>query len=237
MRHKNCARTAVCSYRSDISIKGDRVRTIVAALCATGCLLGLTSIASAQEVARLQKPRGFAFEAHLGSQLVALTGDVSLGAMHGGFFGGYKLDRVIFGLGFDIARVATANRPPGPDTSEATTALYVTPGVRVAILRTADHRVEFFGQLDIGLGGVVNEESPDNDDPNTTVRRFRLFYNIGPGIRFWAHPQFAIGAVTGVHGDFALTRTTVDVLGTSNTTSSTTNITSIFAALQVMGVF
>lgn len=184
-----------------------------------------------------QKPRGFAFEAHLGTQLVALTGSTNLGAFSGGVFAGYKINRVILGLGFDVARVASATETGANKTGDASTALFFAPGVRVSILRSADQRVDFFGQFDLGLGGVVNEQRPAPMGNQPDVTRFRLYYNVGPGVRFWAHPQFAVGAVTGVHGDFALTKTTTSVGNSSTTVTQTSTVTSIFAALQLLGVF
>ena len=49
-----------------------------------------------------QKPRGFALDIDLGTQLAALAGAGNIGLIQGGFFAGYKLDRFIFGVGFDL---------------------------------------------------------------------------------------------------------------------------------------
>src|SRR5262245_23692176 len=72
-----------------------------------------------------QKRTGFALEVHMGTQLVnlgAVAGTpTAIGLFAGGFFAGYKVDRFMFGLGFDIARVATAMSVPGADTSTADT--------------------------------------------------------------------------------------------------------------------
>jgi hypothetical protein len=184
-----------------------------------------------------QKERGFAMEGRVGTQLLALTGVGTIGAVGGGVFAGYKIDRVIVGLGFDVARVATSTTQPGSDMSDATTAFFFTPGIRVAIVRSQDQRVDFFGLFDLGLGTVVQEESPPPTGTQPDVLRFRLKYDLGPGVRFWAHPQFAVGAVAGVHGDFAYTKTSTTIFGTTTTSSQSTTLTSIFAALQLMGVF
>jgi hypothetical protein len=187
-----------------------------------------------------QKRTGFALETHIGTQLVAVGGlgagaPTTIGLFSGGFFAGYKVDRFIFGLGFDLARVASSMSVPGADTSQAQTAFFFTPGIRVAILRSHDQRVEMTGQFDLGLGTTTEEQSPSPMGPQNSEVRFRLYYNLGPGVRFWVHPQFAIGAVTGVHGDFAYTKVTPPGSNTSTSTQST--VTSIFAALQLMGVF
>jgi hypothetical protein len=184
-----------------------------------------------------QKERGFTMEGRIGTQLLALTGVGTVGAVGGGVMAGYKIDRVIIGLGLDLARVATAQSQPGSDQSDATTVILVTPGVRVTIVRSQDQRVDFFGMFDLGLGTSVQEESPPPTGTQPDVTRFRLRYDIGPGVRFWAHPQFAIAAVTGVHGDFAYTKTSTTILGMTTTATQHSTLTSIFAALQFMGVF
>jgi hypothetical protein len=196
---------------------------------------GLPPVPTVQTPPSGQKQHGFAMEIHMGTQLVALTGVGSLGLLGGGVFAGYKLNRFIFGIGFDLARVANSQSQPGADTSNATTAFFFAPGVRVAIVRSHDQRVDFFGQFDLGLGTSVDEQSPAPMGPQPDVLRFRLYYNLAPGVRFWAHPQFAIAALGGLHGDFAYTKTTDP--GTNISASQQTTVTAIFAALQLMGVF
>jgi len=187
-----------------------------------------------------QKRNGFVLELHMGTQLVSLGGvgggaPAALGLFGGGFFAGFKLDRIMFGLGFDLARVATGASAPGADMSNDTTAFFFTPGIRIAILRSHDQRVEMTGQFDLGLGTTTTEQSPSPMGNQDQVVRFNLYYNLGPGVRFWVHPQFAIGAVTGVHGDFAYLKTTPPMSNVSTTQTST--VTSIFCALQLLGVF
>jgi hypothetical protein len=205
-----------------------------------GLVLALAAPALAQEMATPlpagQKRSGFTLETHVGTQLVALTGVANVGLVSGGIFAGYKIDRIIVGLGFDLARVATSMSQTGGDTSQANTVFLFVPGVRVAIVRSHDQRVELFGQFDLGLGTTVNEQSPTpGNQPSRT--NFNLSYQIGPGVRFWAHPQFAIGALAGVRGDYAYEKDTTTILGTTATTSTSSMTTSIFAALQLLGVF
>lgn len=194
----------------------------------------LTSSASfAETPTDGQKRIGFVVEPHLGTTLFTFTTNNTsgaLGTLQGGFLVGAKIDRVIVGLGFDLARVATgANAGSGnPTVTTATTDILFTPGVRVAIVRSADRRVELFGQFDIGFGTTVT-------DQNNNTSYFHLAYDVGPGIRFWAHRQFAVGAVTGVRGEFEFD--TTHLAATNITTSQSSGLTSIFAALQLTGVF
>ena len=184
-----------------------------------------------------QAEHGVVVEARLGSELVTLvtTGPISttvstLSGLKGGIFGGYKIKRVIFGLGFDIARTAsgTSVSGGGGTTTTATTSVLFTPGVSVAIIRSADKRVELFGQFDLGFGTSVGDAIAAGESI------FRLNYDVGPGLRFWAHPQFAFGAFAGLDGAFVWDSRANTGAGTTSTSSG---LTSIFAQLQVTGVF
>jgi hypothetical protein len=203
-----------------------------ALILAVALLVSSSSFAQAPP-ADGQKRIGVVVEPHIGTTLFTFTANNTngaLGTLQGGFLVGAKIDRVIVGLGFDLARVATGanNGTGGPTVTTATTDILFTPGVRVAIVRSADHRVELFGQFDLGFGTTVT-------DQNNNTSYFHLAYDVGPGIRFWAHRQFAVGAVTGVRGEFEFDST--HVAGSNITTSTSSGLTSIFAALQLTGVF
>ncbi len=183
-----------------------------------------------------QIDHGVVVEAHIGSEFVDLltTGPTSttvstLSLVQGGIFGGYKIKRVIFGLGFDLQRTASGTSTGNTTTSSATTTFLFSPGVRVAIVRSADKRVELFGQFDMGFGTTVGDAVANGESI------FRLSYNVGPGLRYWAHPQLAFGALAGVSGAFAWDMEKATA-GVPSTTSSS-GLTSIFAQLQVLGVF
>lgn len=181
-----------------------------------------------------QADHGVVVEARLGSDLVSIatgampTSTFTFAGVQGGIFGGYKIKRVIFGLGFDLARVASGMSMSGTNvtTSSATTSIMFTPGVSVAIVRSADKRVELFGQFDMGFGTTVGGGVATNESI------FRLSYDVGPGLRYWAHPQFAFGALAGVNGAFVW-----DTRGNNPSTTSSSGLTSIFAQLQFLGVF
>jgi hypothetical protein len=181
---------------------------------------------------------GFAAEMHIGTQLFSLGtgmgGTTSFGVIEGGVFLGGKIDRVVVGLGFELGRVANGSSVTGGgDQSQASTSIMFVPGVRVAIVRSHDQRVELFGQFDLGFGTLVNEQSPAPMGPQPSTSRFRFSYDVGPGVRFWVHPQFAVAGFTGVAGQFEYDSTSQ--AGTTLKTSS--GLTAIFAALQLMGVF
>ena len=184
-----------------------------------------------------QADHGVVAQAHIGTQFVDIaTGGVNpsttgLGVVEGGLFGGYKIKRFIFGLGFDLSRVASGASVSGSNatTSSATTSILFSPGLSVAILRSADKRVELFGQFDMGFGTTVGDSVAVGESI------FRFAYDVGPGVRYWVHPQFAFGAYTGVNGAF--TWDTRSAMGGMPATTASSGVTSIFAQLQFMGVF
>jgi len=182
-----------------------------------------------------QADHGVVAEARLGSELISLatggTGSsVTFAGVSGGVFGGYKIKRIIFGLGFDVTRVASGSSTGNVSTSSANTSIAFVPGLSVAIVRSADKRVELFGEFDMGFGTTVG------DAVATGESIFRFSYDVGPGVRYWVHPQFAFGALAGVNGAFTWDTRSSGGTGMPSTTAST-GVTSIFAQLQFMGVF
>jgi hypothetical protein len=187
----------------------------------------------------VQKQAGFAFEGHIGTQFLTLAGGgtaINVGAVQGGFFAGYKIGRIIAGLGFDIERVASGTSGGmQPSTSRADTAIAFVPGVRVALVRSSDGRVELFAEADFGFGHAFHDDSTVMNPPDTS--NFHFSYQLGPGLRYWLHPQFAIGGLVGVRGDFEFDSQTINTGMGSITTSTSSGITAIFANLQLLGVF
>jgi hypothetical protein len=191
-------------------------------IVALALALGLAGPAAAQEHGT--KDRGFALELHLGTQVADVANvkeGQSYSGLEGGFFAGYKLGRVIFGAGLEYLRSATGATALGRTTSASDSSFLFVPGLRVTILTSADHRVELFGQADIAIGHAFTDQNAGN---------FLIRYQVGPGLRLWFHPQFALGAVFGLRGDFA-------DIDDGNGVSHSRGITSLFTQFQVLAVF
>lgn len=189
-----------------------------------------------------QKETGFVAMVGIGSEVFSLgnvgNNTVTLGVIEGSVFGGFKFGRFIAGLGFNILRVATGRSGTNQqDQSDAQTAILFTPGAQVAILRSSDDRVELFGAFSLGFGHTFTEQNPSPPPGGVERGNFRFRYEIGPGIRFWAAPQFAIGALTGVRGDFEFDSQKQTNGGMTVEANTSNGLTSIFAELQLMGVF
>jgi len=182
---------------------------VVAAVC-----VAVAAPAAAQQPTG-PKYRGFALEIHLGTRAVpidlGLGGTYGLPLMDGGFFAGYKFGRFMIGGSLEYGRVAHSN---GNDTS--TDRLVVMPGVRIAILRSADERVELYRQAHVGFGHAW---VTDQDGAHV------IAFQVGPGIRLWFHPSFAASAMVGLRGEHHVYDD--DSFG----------FTGVYAALAFTGVF
>src|SRR5579871_2438997 len=177
------------------------------------------------------KESGFALQVNFGSRVLDIVGAgnsaVTLGEIQGGFFVGYKFGRVIAGMGFDILRIAGGTSTNGQDTSTAQTSILFIPGVTVAALRSADGRVELFGELDFGIGTTFNSQSPPPMGNQPSTSNVGIFYQIGPGLRFWATPNFAFGGMVGLAGDFQFNNTTQMTMQGNITSSTSSAVTAI----------
>src|SRR5204862_7243167 len=113
-----------------------------------------------------------------------------------------------------------------PGGSADNTSIYIGPGARWAFLRSADGQIELLAVGDLLYrvsiaGGVV--DTATNSTKSTTTHG--VAFGLGPGIRYWLHPQLAIGTVVGVRGDFLFAD------------KATSKNVSVFVAVPVMGTF
>jgi len=160
--------------------------------------------------------QGFALELHMYAQplnVATATGVLTAPFVYGGIFGGYKIDRIIVGVGFDF----TSSDAGGG----AQIVMRWAPGLRVAIVRSNDERVELFGQFDFSFG----------HDFGSNVGNELIGVDLGPGVRYWVHPQFALSAVGGWNGNWNL----YDGVGPLPGQKSV--VMGIFAGLQLLGIF
>lgn len=182
------------------------------------------------------------FAAH--SPLVQADGNTAFAtsSLGGTLFAGYKMDRFIFGLGFLIDHSGARNKLVSPAGESSQTVDYTsflfTPGVQIAALRAAQGRLELYGSAQFGLGRSFVSRSNNPELPGDVLAtydnsNFRLNYQIGPGLRFYFIPQFALQLTTGVSGDhFFASQDTPSGRRTDNVSN-----VSIFGNLGLLGVF
>lgn len=92
----------------------------------------------------------------------------------------------------------------------------MAPGLRVTLLRSTDAKIELFGRLDAGFGHTFGDSGPGWDatlglPPGSNVGggdNLSVFGAVGPGIRYWPHPQLALVSSVLARGDYVTTSST-----------------------------
>lgn len=146
----------------------------------------------------------------------------------GALFLGYHLRRWSVGLGFELARTSRSTDDTTTVDDQTDTTHLISPGVRVALGRSADGRAEVFAQLDLGFGETLIEYN-DQQSADALYERFRL--QIGPGLRYWISESFALGAAALLRHD------RVRHERNFSTTVEETSSTDLATSLTVTGVF
>lgn len=180
----------------------------------------------------------------LGLTTLSNSGSGSVGAtrsvvFQGSLFGGYKIDRVIVGLGLGLTRVeltTDGTGPQGPQASSTKATLFgLTPGVRVTALRSQDRRAELFGQLDLGWTTVSFDSTSSGSSSSGTTKNNGLTLQLGPGVRYWFHPNLSFFFLPLLRSTWSwTTATSPDGRSTATLGQGTT---SIDADLGFLGVF
>jgi hypothetical protein len=214
-----------------------RLTALALGLAAFGLAsLGAPSPARAQDA---QVENGFALQANLAvrASLVTVNAGTNTATLPGygldtQLFGGYKFGRVLIGLGLEFLNTTANSSVGNMSTNSSVSEFLIGPEAQFAIVRSGDGRVELIGDLAIHFGHAF--VSPD---PNTNDTNFLLSYQIGPGVRFWAHKHFAITGLTGFSGELVHATTSTTVLTTTTTTTSDTSVHGILGSIGLMGVF
>lgn len=160
----------------------------------------------------------------------------------GEMFAGYKLDRFFFGLGFSIDHAGNSTRLASAagysTTNVESTSFLISPGLQVAALRAASGRLELLGAVQFGFGRAVTSRVddpvlPPSVSPSYPSTNFHLNYQIGPGLRFFFIPQFALQLLSGIEGDHFFASQDAP----SGLRADQINSVSIFGKLGLLGVF
>ena len=212
----------------------------------TSTTTSTTTVATTGDLALGQKARGLAVSLSMNGRYNVVNPDASTAAaaasIGGSLFAGYKLDRLVIGLAFDIGHVdSTSNFVAGSSTSTGSrsdTSFLIGPAAQFAILRSADHRIELIGSAQIEFGRTVTTTGqsptiPPSFSADVNNSNFHINYQLAPGLRYWAHPQLAVTLITGLAGD--------DFFYTQNQPSGlrgdVVNTVSLFGSIGALGVF
>lgn len=202
----------------------------------------VAALASAQEPSPLPPPgqleSGFAVEVGAATQQL-LIGDsdvIGFSTLRGTLMLGYKAGPLLVGVGFELISLTDSESSDGADFSVSSTSLAIVPGIRFAFARSADHRAELFGALDLGIGtmwesrsGSVCDMDPSVCESDQSVTRY--VYGIGPGVRYWMHPQVALVVTSGIRGDI------LSVSRDGSDRTDTVHILGFSASIGLLGLF
>lgn len=224
-------------------------KTIRAAASFGACIVGLllSTTASAQEpddTTGFPKPSGFALQTSVVASTTVFTDggtSLSLASLEGGLTFGYKTGRLMIGVGFDFTNVGQTSTQESfdPDTGMPTGTEQVTrntysfvvyPEIQVAIAQSTDKRAELVGGFSLGVGTWGQRRSNDTstNDDDTDIR---LRWRVGPGVRYWVHPQIGMSVTTGVTGNHMLH------YETSSERDESIAFTNLYAQIGLLGVF
>lgn len=214
-------------------------RPVLAALAAA--LLLAASPAHAAAAQENQVPSGLAVLADFSFSsfnLLANSDVTRTFGIEGGLFAGYKLDRLIIGLGFDLQRVALSTVTTGANASEASadsTVIGIAPGLSYALLRSDDKRVELFAAAEIGWLHYMTGATGTLAMPAGKRSTEGLFYRVGPGLRYFLHPSFALQLLPSLRGQFRWD--TASATDGSQRVSQSLSVTTIDVTLGFLAVF
>ena len=207
----------------------------------------LSDSSSDASVERLkQRDRGIVVSLGLTTRMpvVQIDGTTAVAAngIGGSLMAGYKISRIIVGLGFSIDHFGTKTKLVAPSGTAIgvvdTTSFLISPIVQVGVLRAAAGRLELYGSAQFGLGRAVFSRQNDPMLPSDVAAtfdnsNFHLNYQIGPGLRFYFIPQFALQLTSGIAGDhFFASQDNPSGRRTDNLSS-----VSVFGNLGLLGVF
>ena len=193
-----------------------------------------------------QRDRGFVVSLGLTTRMPVVQVDgttaVAANGMGGSLMAGYKLSRIIVGLGFSIDHFGTKTKLVAPSGTAIgvvdTTSFLISPIVQVGLLRAASGRLELFGSAQFGLGRAVLSRQNDPALPSDVLAtfdnsNFHLNYQVGPGLRFYFIPQFALQLTSGVAGDHFFASQD----NPSGRRTDSLSSVSVFGNLGLLGVF
>jgi hypothetical protein len=113
--------------------------------------------------------------------------------------GARLIDRLQVGLGIGLVRFARPNGGVGvpANGTSADTAFVLAPTIAVDILKAKDNRVAWYGKASLPLGVDVISDAAGN-----TTNLIVVGYDLGLGVRYCPHPNFAAGLEAGLAGIF-----------------------------------
>ena len=170
------------------------------------------------------------------------TSGFASGSLVGGLFvGGRTATGLILGglLDYNLLSVTASGTGGGADVTRSGQTLRIGAGARYSFVRSADRLVDLYGAADLSFEHVAAEVAPTvGSNPTESVSASGFSLAVGPGLRFWVHPQIALGYaarlrltyLSGVAGAFTTPET-------DDPTNASATAIAFDGAFQILGVF
>ena len=138
------------------------------------------------------------------------TTSVQASSLGGSVALGVKLNRVLFGVGFELDSFGASTEVTSPAgtsrVSARTTSYLIAPALQLSFLRVAAGRLELLLSAQLGLGQALTRSEHDPTLPPTVrseivSQTFHINYQLGPGLRLFVMPRLALTLLAGVTGD------------------------------------
>lgn len=184
-----------------------------------------------------QQNRGFALNAGIALTPFAIEDHSLRFPTLAGVIGlGYKIDRFVITGTFDFTRTGQTNYTNLSGSiisvNQSVYSLLVGPDLQVALARSADLRAELICGAAVLLGTrdrhTTISPNPNPTPPNNEPMPILFRWRVGPGVRYWMHPNIAFSALVGMSGMH-------HVRASSDGGSS--SMTSIYSQFGLTGVF
>jgi hypothetical protein len=112
---------------------------------------------------------------------------------------GYQAGPVLFGATFDLQRVSVSASEGGESASQTQSTIAIGPVVRVTLAQSETGATELLAAADLSYRTF--SMSTSGSESSNTPEGYTLTTHIGPSIRHWLSPNFAVAATTAVRMD------------------------------------
>ncbi len=186
-----------------------------------------------KETAPLAKPgegplaKGLVFQLRIGGNLLTIVGGGIASWLNSSFLFGYKLDRLVIGLGLEMTYSDDALPNADPDPTESSTALVLFQPTLEYYLAIKSP-LALYMTVGLHVGFANNHQDPGKDVTNAMIG-----FHAGLGMRYFFHPRFAVGVEGGLRGVWMMIKNDEDV----TTDDENTGVMSLYGAATLTAIW
>lgn len=163
------------------------------------------------------KPWGLFFEVGLGGALSVYSSQSSYSVGPGtAFLVGYKLRRLILGLGLEYVHSGSYDEGGGFHAHNVIHSVLFAPTLQYHLI--VSNPLVFYGTVALHVGFSVYDDTGTTDDDDTSIAL--AGFSGGLGFRYFFHPRFAVGVEGGVRGIWVISNYDPPGPGSQKTTTA-----------------